>query len=248
MSEMGKRRIIVESGPDALAQRAADMFAERAVEGAVSTQFTVALSGGSTPRLTYQALAQRPQEVPWDRTQVFFSDERFVPPDSQDSNYRMANEVMLSHVPIPKRFVHRVPTEGIEPGESAALYAGNIRDVLQSGLAATPAFDLILLGLGPDGHTASLFPDTEALSVEDRIVAANFVPQVAGWRVTFTYPLINAAKAVTFLVVGADKADVVRRALSGDGVPAGRVQPQGDLIWMLDAGAASKLPPGVAVE
>lgn len=238
-----RRRIVVTPDAEGLAHRAAQTFVGRARDAATAGQFTVALSGGSTPSALFDMLT-RPQyrdEAPWDRTQVFFSDERFVPPDSPESNYRMAHETLLSRVPIPDRFVHRVPTVDITPEESAALYEEGVRRVDQVGPAETPSLDLILLGLGPDGHCASLFPDTEALTVQDHLVAANFVPALNSWRVTFTYPLINAARCVMFLVQGAEKAEILARVLSGDDLPAARVRPQGELIWIVDEAAASRL-------
>lgn len=238
--------IIVAEDAEGLARRAADMFVEAAREPASPLgMFTVALSGGSTPRALYGVLASEPYrtQVPWDRTQVFFSDERFVPPDSPESNYHSAQETLLSLVPIPERFVHRVTTENVSPDEAASIYEEGIRRVLQAPLDATPAFDLILLGLGPDGHTASLFPGTAGLDVTDRLVTANHVDKLDSWRISFTYPLINAARRVVFLVEGEAKAEMVAQALSGGEIPAARVHPQsGRLTWLLDSGAAGRIP------
>jgi 6-phosphogluconolactonase len=219
-----------------------------AAQEAVSSQgiFRVALSGGNTPRPLYEALAGPPyrDEIDWTRIQVFFSDERFVPPDSPESNYHMAFEALLSKVPIPERYVHRVATVDISPQESAALYEEGLRRVFEVGLAEVPRFDLILLGLGPDGHTASLFPDTEALRETEHLVAANFVPKFDSWRITFTYPLLDAAHQVMFLVQGEDKAERVREVFAGEGnLPAAGVQVRdGATVWLLDRAAAAKLP------
>lgn len=242
----GGRRVVVADNPSELAQKAAQEVLTRARQStSPGNWFTIALSGGNTPRGLYEALSAPPykDELPWDKTQVFFSDERFLPPTSPDSNYYLAEHTLLSRVPIPEAYVHGVPTVDIDPDESAALYASTIRQQFGTGMASVPRFDLILLGMGDDGHTASLFPDTQALGVEDQIVAANFVPQKEMWRITFTYPLLNAGRCVMFLVAGADKAAMVSRVFAGDDLPAGRVHPEGELIWLLDSAAAADLPP-----
>jgi 6-phosphogluconolactonase len=212
----------------------------------VRGRFTIALSGGSTPHAMYQVLALPASRsiFPWDRTQVFFSDERFVPPSSPDSNYAMAGDALLSHVAVAESSIHAVPTTDVQPEESAAQYERAIRRAIPIDPTGKPSFDLILLGLGPDGHTASLFPGSHALSIEDRLVAANWVKHLDAWRITFTFPLINAAHNVMFLVQGEDKAERVRQVLEGDpSFPASRVQPQsGRVSWLLDRAAASQLP------
>jgi 6-phosphogluconolactonase len=231
---------------EALADRAADLFVDRGKQ-AVSSRgmFCVALSGGTTPRGLYRKLAAEPiaSQVHWSQVQVFFSDERFVPPDSNESNYRMAKEALLSKVPIPDRNVHRVETINTLPEESAGLYEQGIRRVFKTGQADVPRFDLILLGLGDDGHTASLFPGTNALSESGRLVVANFVKALDSWRITFTLPLINAARNVVFLVKGQDKAVILQRVLSGDArLPATLVRPShGDLGWLVDESAGAKV-------
>jgi len=239
-------RPIVLENPDELTEEAAKLFVESAQQAlSAHDMFCVALSGGSTPRPLYEKLALPPyrDQIDWHRMQVYFSDERFVPPDSPESNFHMANEALLSKVDIPERFIHQVATVDISPAESAELYEEGIRRVFEIGLAEIPHFDLILLGLGPDGHTASLFPGSEALDVADRIVVANFVRKLDAWRITFTYPLINAARRVVFLVQGEDKAEVVARVWSGDTeLPAARVKPTaGELLWLLDATAAARI-------
>jgi 6-phosphogluconolactonase len=238
-------RPIVLENPDALTEEAAKLFVETAQQAVSARDMCcVALSGGSTPRPLYEKLALPPyrDQIDWHRVQVFFSDERFVPPDAPESNFRMANEALLSRVDIPERFIHQVATVDMSPTESAALYEEGIRRVFEVGLAEIPRFDLILLGLGPDGHTASLFPESEALDVTDRIVVANFVSKFDTWRITFTYPLINAAQRIVFLAQGDDKAEAVARVLSGDtALPAARVRPEnGELLWLLDAAAAAR--------
>ncbi|MBV9281062.1 MAG: 6-phosphogluconolactonase [Chloroflexi bacterium] len=231
---------------ESFAEEAARIVADSARQ-AISSRgmFHLALSGGNTPRPVYEKLAAAPynDQIDWSRVQVFFSDERFVPPDSSESNFHMANQALLSRVPIPERFVHRVSTVDITPEAAAANEEEGIRRVFAVGLTESPRFDLILLGMGPDGHTASLFPGTEALNVADTLVVANYVPRLDAQRITFTYPLLNAARRVLFLVQGEDKAEMVSRALKGDPeVPAGHVRPEGELIWLLDEAAASRLP------
>lgn len=245
---MNSPTIIVSNSSDDLGRTAAQVVLESA--GRASSpdgMFTVALSGGNTPRALFNALAAPPfrDSMPWDRTQVFFSDERFVPPDSADSNYHTAQECLLSRVPIPDRFVHRVATVDVDPEESASIYEEGIRRVLEAGSGDVPPFDLILLGLGEDGHTASLFPNTGALDAEDALVVPNYVSHLGTWRITFTYPLINAAKRVVFLVSGREKAPVVAAVLAGSSLPASRIRPShGELYWVLDPDAASQLSEG----
>jgi 6-phosphogluconolactonase len=235
---------VVEDG-SALSCAAADLVvtsARRAV--AARGVFHLALSGGSTPRATYEMLASQEYQsrIPWQATQVWFSDERFVPLDSDQSNYHMAWESLLRWVPIPERFVHAVSTVGVTPDESATLYAQGIRRAFEVGEPLVPRFDLILLGLGPDGHTASLFPGTEALSAQDEIVVPNHVPALDAWRITFTYPLLNAARYVAFLVEGDGKAEVLRAVLAGEKLPAAGVRPgEGTLLWLADRAAASRV-------
>jgi 6-phosphogluconolactonase len=245
------RRVEVLRDADVLAAAAAEEVARRS-RAAVEERnaFCIALSGGNTPRRLYETLAQPPYSdgISWSAWQVFFSDERFVPPDSGDSNYHMADQALLSHVPIPKRQIHRVATENVTPQESAANYAEGLRRIFQVGLDTVPIFDVILLGLGPDGHTASLFPDTDALEENDELVVANFVQKLDTWRITFTYPLINASREVLFLAEGQGKAEMASRALGGDlELPAARVSPRGELVWLLDEAAAAALPSSVDV-
>lgn len=240
---IGNYRIQIADDASTLADDAARLFVERANE-AVQTRgmFYVALSGGNTPRALYEKLASDMyrDQIDWSLAQVFFSDERFVPQDSPESNGRLANDALLSRVPINERFVHRVATENIPVEAAAANYEEGIRRVFAVGLDETPRFDLILLGLGTDGHTASLFPDTAALTVDNHLVVPNFVPKLDTWRVTFTYPLINAARCVAFLVSGHDKAEMARRVLALDrDLPASGINPaSGDLIWLFDRAAA----------
>jgi 6-phosphogluconolactonase len=210
-------------------------------------RFTIALSGGSTPRSLFNLLATNARTtLPWDRMFFFWSDERHVPPTDPDSNYRMANEAMLSKVPVPPGNVFRVPAENADAAAAANEYESTLRKFFKLEPGQFPQFDLILLGMGPDGHTASLFPGTAGLQEKSRLVIANWVEKLKTHRLTFTLPLLNAARAVAFLVSGTDKAPVLRSVLEekvpGEQYPAKLVQPaNGRLIWFLDRAAASRL-------
>ena len=212
-------------------------------------RFAIALSGGSTPKNLYNLLATNARStLPWDHTYFFWSDERHVAPNNPDSNYRMADEAMLSKVPVPPGNIYRVPAENPDAAAVAEAYEVSIRKFFQLQPDQLPRFDLILLGLGPDGHTASLFPGTAGLEEKSRLVIANSVEKLKTHRLTFTLPLINAARCVAFLVSGTDKAAVLRSVLEesvpGAQYPAKLVQPSdGNLIWFLDRAAASGLTP-----
>jgi len=205
-------------------------------------KFTVALSGGSTPKSLYSVLAR--SALPWDKIFFLWSDERHVPPDHPESNYRMAKEALLSKVPVPPENIFRVRAEEKNANVVAKDYEEALRSFFGLRPGEFPRFDLILLGLGPDGHTASLFPNTAALNETKLLVVANWVEKFKANRITFTYPVLNNAACVIFLVSGADKADMVRTVLE-DGradLPSQRVHPvNGRLLWLLDKGAASKL-------
>ena len=210
-------------------------------------RFTIALSGGSTPKALYNLLATNARAtLPWDRMYFFWSDERHVPPTDPDSNYRMADEAMLSKVPVPSGNIYRMPAENQDAAGTAEAYEASLRKFFQAKPGEIPKFDLILLGLGPDGHTASLFPGTPGLHEKSRLVIANRVEKLRTDRLSFTYPLINAAREVAFLVSGTDKAAVLCSVLEedvpGEQYPAKLVRPtNGKLIWFLDRGAASAL-------
>ncbi len=204
-------------------------------------RFSLVLSGGSTPRALYQELAARPKHIAWEKTSVYFGDERCVPPDHADSNYRMAREALLSSVPIPAEQVHRMRGE-LEP-EAAA---GEYDQLLLRHFPDDAGPDLTLLGMGEDGHTASLFPQTAALKVEDRRCVANQVPKLNAWRLTMTGAFLNRSKAVVILVSGAAKAQPLQAVLQGARDPA-RLPIQlihpvsGGLTWLLDEDAAALL-------
>lgn len=235
--------------PAALFQAAAEEFAAQTTT-AVSTQgrFTVALSGGSTPKALFSLLATSYHEhLPWDKMFFFWGDERHVPPESPESNYRMALEALLSKVPVPPGNVFRVPAEDPDAGRAARKYEQSLREFFRIPTGAYPRFDLILLGMGPDGHTASLFPGTVALHEKSRLVVANWVEKFKTDRITFTLPVINEAKVVMFLVSGTDKADTLKEVLEGtqpaELFPSKLIRPRdGKLIWLVDRAAASALP------
>lgn len=226
--------IEIYSDAKELASAAAEYFVAQCPE-------TVALSGGSTPRLMFQILAEQfRDEVAWSNMQFFWSDERHVPPDHPDSNYRMANEALLSHVPVKTDNVHRIRSENPDAAAVASDYEQTIIDVTKQTL---PRLDLIFLGLGTDGHTASIFPGSEVLNETKRLVAAPYVEKFNSYRITMTLPLLNNGASIVFLVSGAEKAEIVRAVLQGEHkYPAQAVTPtQGELIWMLDKDAAAYL-------
>ncbi|MBA2453294.1 MAG: 6-phosphogluconolactonase [Chloroflexia bacterium] len=207
-----------------------------------SQTMTIALSGGSTPRHMHELLAQRPH-VDWSRVHVFWGDERTVPPDHEESNFRMAKESLLDRASIPEDQIHRMAGEK-DPVVAAEEYEKKIQAVFNVRPPEMPRFDVVILGMGADGHTASLFPDTKALLELKRYAVANHVPQQNTVRLTLTFPVLNAAQLVIFMVAGADKAGAVERCLQGteDVPPAGQVQPtDGQRRWLLDAEAAARL-------
>jgi 6-phosphogluconolactonase len=237
--------LLVYETPEELAEAAARDFASRAREAINERgRFAVALAGGSTPKAAYEVLARDyAGALDWSKVHVFFGDERTVPPDHEDSNYRMAYEALLSRAPV--RSVHRMRGE-LPPEEAAAAYEEELREFF--GPDDVPRFDLILCGLGEDGHTLSLFPETAALDITDRWVVANPVLKLETTRLTLTIPVLNASRAVTFLVAGEGKADVLKQILEGDAdpraYPAKLVNPKsGDLTWIVDLAAARLLKP-----
>jgi 6-phosphogluconolactonase len=221
----------------------------RAAEEAVAARgrFTIALSGGSTPKSLFNLLATNARTtLPWDRMFFFWGDERHVPPTDAESNYRMADEAMLSKIPVAAGNVFRIATENPDAAAAADAYEQTLRRFFQLGPGEFPRFDLILLGMGPDGHTASLFPGTAALQEKSRLVVANWVEKLKASRITLTLPVLNAARCVAFLVSGTDKADALKAVLEGDApgeqYPSKLVKPtDGKLIWLVDRAAASGL-------
>ena len=243
-------QLFVLADQTALAKEAAERCARIAEEAiARAGRFTIALSGGSTPKLLYSLLASEPysSRLPWQETHVFWGDERAVPPGDPDSNFGMAKATLLDRVPIPADRVHRMQAERDDLDLVAREYEAEIaRSFGVPPGAEPPAFDLILLGLGPDGHTASLFPHTEAIRERARWVVRNHVPKLNSDRVTLTAPILNQASMVLFLVAGADKAPVLQAVLEGpadpDRLPAQLIRPTaGRLIWLVDRAAAGML-------
>ncbi len=234
-------------GPDALAEAAAEEIRLGAREAIESRGvFRIALSGGSTPRRLHARLTERPYRggIRWSRIRFFFGDERCVPPGSDRSNYGMAKETLFDRLRVPPEHVFRMRGED-DPKAAAAAYARVLADEVETERGA-PRFDMVLLGLGPDGHTASLFPGTRALGERERTVAANWVPRVREWRITMTYRVLNASRRVVFIVAGADKAApataILRRERGYRDLPAAAVRPKyGSLLWLLDEEAGARL-------
>lgn len=199
--------------------------------------FYVALAGGSTPKGLYQKLATSPylEQIDWSRVHLFFGDERCVLPTHDDSNFKMAREAMIDHLPIPQQNVHRMPTELGDAADVATNYAVTMAETLQG-----EPLDLVLLGLGPDGHIASLFPGTPALDVTDTLTTSLYVEKFDSWRVTMTYPTINAAKQVIVFIGGEAKAPIVKDITTDAvaGLPVQRLAPQGEYYWFMDKAAA----------
>jgi 6-phosphogluconolactonase len=253
MTGQEPRAVEIFDGVGALVEAAAETFVHSALEAIrASGRFVVALSGGSTPNALYDLLATESHagRVDWARVDVFWGDERCVPPEDPASNYRAARERLLARVPLPARRVHRMRGED-DPIAAAAAYEYQLRATFgtpDGPPRATPGsrFDLVLLGMGTDGHTASLFPGTAALRERERWVIAHRPAAVSVWRITLTPIVIDAAADIVFLAAGRDKAPTLRRVLEGphqpDALPAQAIAPHaGRLRWLLDAAAASEL-------
>jgi 6-phosphogluconolactonase len=244
---MPEREIKVFESPDELGREAARSFREAAAAAEPGKIFSVALSGGSTPRKMLELLAQPDSDVPWERVQIFQVDERAVPPDHAQSNYRMIRGALLSHVPaLEERNFHRMAAEQPDLESAAEDYARTLERVLGTAARQCPRLDLIFLGMGADGHTASLFPASPALEETRHWVRPNSSPHVSLPRLTLTYPILNAASEVIFLVVGEDKAQMVQAVLEGPSrpreLPAQGVHPaDGRVSWYLDHAAAGRL-------
>ncbi len=237
---------------DQVAAAAAQLFLDSA-QHAVTTRglARIAISGGSTPKRMFQLLADPAQPfrnaLDWSKLQLFWVDERCVPPTDPDSNYRMTDEALLSKVPLPPENIFRMEGE-LDPEEAASRYESTLRNSMKLEGAESPAFDLLLLGMGDDGHTASLFPHTAALHELGRLSVANHVVQKETWRITLTWPVINQAREVAFLIEGAAKTDVLAEVLTGpydpERLPSQFIRPSnGKLRFLLDDAAAAKLPP-----
>jgi 6-phosphogluconolactonase len=257
VASRGRREIRQFGDLEELSEAAAGEFCRIACQSlAERRRFTVVLTGGSTPRGLYELLTtdRYRGQVAWDRVEVFWGDERAVPPDHRDSNYGMARAILLEPLAVPGAHVHRIEGERKDLGAAALAYEREIARVfrvLPGG--PPPAFDLVLLGMGADGHTASLFPDTDASGETLRWVVSQYVPAIAANRVTMTPPILNAARHVLFLVAGAAKAEALALVLEGvrdpHHLPAQMIEPaSGVLMWFVDRAAAAKLTGVVRVD
>jgi len=211
--------------------------------------FTLVLPGGSTPGKMYEVLASDEtfrSKIPWERIHFFWGDERHVPPDHKESNYRMAHGTMLSKIPVPAENIHRIKSENPDADEAAKQYEEELQTFFNIGTGELPRFDCVLLGMGTDGHTASLFPGTDALYERKRLVVATWVERFQMYRITLTLPLLNNTDFVMFLVSGKEKAEVLKEVIEGKGhtnfLPAQLIRPEhGRLLWLVDKSAARHL-------
>lgn len=248
------RKIRIFADAEAMSRAAAQTIIEHISAGLQNRDtYALALSGGSTPKRLYSLLAEEAalrDQIPWQRIHFFWGDERHVPPNHPESNYLMAYHTLLSQAPVPAANIHRFFSEDADAQKAAANYELEIRSFFNSFFnvraGQLPRFDLVLLGLGADGHTASLFPGTSALKETRRLVLADWVEKFRAFRLTLTAPVLNSADCILFLVAGQDKADAVKAVLEGnfqpDRYPAQLIQPSGgELIWLLDRSAASRL-------
>ncbi|MGB0122479.1 MAG: 6-phosphogluconolactonase [Silvibacterium sp.] len=242
----------VFDGADALSRAAAEHFLQSSQAAVAANGVArIAISGGSTPKRTFELLANPAEKfltaMPWAQIELYWVDERTVPPDDKESNYHMTREALLDKVPLKPEQVFRIEGE-LEPEQAAARYESAIRNHLRLEGAQGPRFDVVELGMGDDGHCASLFPHTEALNEMIRIAVANYVPQKDTWRVTLTWPVINEARDVFFLIAGKDKAEPLHEVLQGkydpEALPSQLIRPRsGKLLMLLDRDAAALLPP-----
>ncbi len=246
-SSKGKPEIRIFDDLEQLSWAAATRFEERARVKAIDKKpFCAALSGGSTPKPLYELLGSSifGGRVRWTNVQLFQVDERCVPPDDAQSNYRMIRQALIEPSPFPEENFHRMKAEIPDREHAAREYAEELASVLKPPPGQWPQFDLVFLGMGPDGHTASLFPGSEGLKEHTAWVVPNFAPALNSHRLTLTFPVLNAAAQVIFLIAGADKADTLHQVLNG---PAGRfpaqlIQPaHGRLSWFIDKSAAGKI-------
>jgi 6-phosphogluconolactonase len=235
---------LIEVLPDkaALIQRSLQLILDKLQSAIVERGlFTIVLSGGSTPKPLYEAIAA--EDLPWDKIHVFWGDERYVPPNHPDSNQGMARQAWLNKVPIPEANIHPMPTDAADPAIAAQQHEQHLQDFFQVQSGEIPAFDVVLLGMGDDAHTASLFPHTAALQVCDRWITVG--DKDGQPRITFTVPLINQARCVLFIVAGASKqgalAEVFAASADAEAYPSRLIHPQGELIWLLDQAAGEKL-------
>jgi len=235
--------LVVLPTPAAVAAEAADGFVTAARHAVRHRgRFLVALSGGRTPHTAFHLLraAPRVEQVAWEQVEILWSDERAVPPDDPESNYGAARESLLTHLPgLRPEAVHRMPGDAADLDHAARDYEDELRQVADVAVGEVPTLDLVWLGMGVDGHTASLCPGDDALMVSDRLVVATWPPGYDGPRLTLTYPVLNAARQVTFLVIGADKAETLAAVRAGADLPAARVRAE-RVSWLVDAAAAGE--------
>jgi 6-phosphogluconolactonase len=248
------REIRVLADSAAIAKRAAQEFIQAAAEAVlVKGSFNVALAGGSTPKALYSLLVNDPalrSQVPWDKIHLFFGDERHVAPDHPDSNYRMASEAMISKSPLQPEQVTRIKGEYPDTDQAALEYEKALREYFKLKAREYPRFDLVLAGMGNEGHTLSLFPGTKALHADGRIVVRNWIGKLYTERITLTAPAASNAARIIFMVTGADKAPALKAVLEGpfepDQLPAQLLQPQnGKLLWLVDTAAGTMLTSGI---
>ena len=233
-----------------LSRRVAE-FIRAAITATLKTKpvFSMVLSGGSTPKLLYSLLATDPvfkEQIPWEKVHFFWGDERHVPPDHPESNYRMADECMFARLPVPPENIHRIKSEIPDASRAAELYQQELSSFFKLKAGQWPRFDCVLLGMGPDGHTASLFPQTVALDEQERMVVADWVEKIQTQRITMTLPVLNNAESVVFLVSGENKAETLKMVLEGEKMPkrfpAQMIDPvHGKLLWFIDRAAARDL-------
>jgi len=243
-------KIQIVPDADAMSRAAAETIVAHLSESLQTHDvYSIALSGGSTPRRLYELLANDAKlqvQIPWDRVHFFWGDERHVPPSHPDSNYRMADTALLSKVPIPSTNIHRIRAEGSDADKAAADYAREIRRFFKIDAGQMPRFNCVLLGMGSDGHTASLFPGTFALEETKRLAVANWIEKFQSYRITLIRPLFNNADRILFLVGGIEKADTLKAVLEDDSkttrFPVQLIQPtHGEVTWFLDQPAAGRL-------
>lgn len=242
-----RHKVHVYESKKELDQAAAKFWVEQANQSvAARGSFYVALTGGSSPQSMYRLLATSDyaSQLEWQKIHVYIGDERFVPQQHPDSNFGMTRNCLLDHISIPEKNLHPIQTDLDEAERAAELYARELEVTVPSRAGQFPQLDLIMLGMGDDGHTASLFPDTEILSVKDRTAAAVYVDKLSSWRVSLTYPVLNAARSIMFIVTGENKSTILQQVLADDSkreYPVQGLEPEGAVHWFLDSNAASQL-------
>lgn len=238
-------KLCLLNDPEAVGLRAATIFRDRSkIAVASKGRFSVALSGGSTPLRLYEILGSTlRKDIPWDRTEIFWADERCVPPDHGDSNYKGVHDALLSRIAIPATNIHRIKGE-MSFEEGAREYEKELERYFSN--SGSFAFDLVILGVGEDGHTASLFPGSTSLSEVKRFAVPVYVEKLRSWRITLTFPVLNNSSSILFLVTGLKKSGILKEILGGSGnmqkYPAGLINPvAGEVTWLIDRGASSEL-------